>query len=187
MARYKIQRETVLPRGVFMPSVSYRYAVISESTGARISAHKSRDLAEKKIAKLRAQEATSAQGVDERHFAASLTLPPTVFVGGFDNATVATGKVDAQPTPKQVRALLVRHAAGDLDAGDRAYEIAARLARKLTALTFDDMVESAKTNNYHPTLRVAEGPDWETLADVFDYACARRGILVVAHRGKVRQ
>lgn len=66
----------------------------------------------------------------------------------------------------------------------RVRELGEHLARKLTASTgFTDLLDAWPRHGYRPTIRTDMGPEYEALAELYDFAQARAGRQVVAYRG----
>lgn len=83
-------------------------------------------------------------------------------------------------TRAEVQALLVRHAAGDVEAGNRVFALADQYALALVQCSFNELLDAAGYG-YRPTLRGSV--ESAVLADCYDYAQARRGVEAKAHRG----
>lgn len=85
---------------------------------------------------------------------------------------------------KFINDLLLRHAAGDVKAGNEAFALADRLTKELTgADSFNELLESYTKFGYRPTIRPDLGLRYRILADLYDYAQVRRGLDVKAYRG----
>jgi hypothetical protein len=92
------------------------------------------------------------------------------------------------PAKREPSVLERAHAAiSDARAGrgvEAVLELGETLARKLTASTsFADLLDAWPKHGYRPTVRVDMGPEYEALAELYDYAQARAGRQVVAYRG----
>jgi hypothetical protein len=95
----------------------------------------------------------------------------------------ASKKQEAAVLSAKVERLVAQHAAGNVNAGNEAFAIADKLTKELTAATsFNELLDGAN-HGYRPTLRGDVDPRANVLADLYDYAQARRGVDVVAYRG----
>jgi hypothetical protein len=98
--------------------------------------------------------------------------------------------VNAPDLKERVAKLLAIHSNADLSpaetalAGNAVFDLANLLTRELTAAeSFNDLLSAFAANGYRPTIRPDLGMKYEVLADLYDYAQARRGTDVKAFRG----